>query len=392
MNRVVITGMGIVAGNTVGKEEFYHACINGISGISKCTAFDTSGLTTEYFGQADISGDNRLYALTRLAAEEMLEDCGWTPAQISETGTRCRLFVGTLLASADISFLHSLNKRNKAADHGTLAKMNDYISDIKELFGVRGTAHIASTACASGTTAAGMAFDYIRSGIADIAVMGGTDPLTIVAAYGFNALKSLSCGICNPYDTYRDGINIGECGAFFFVESLDHALQRKAHIYCEIAGYGLGNDAFHATSPDPEGNGAYNTMLSAICEGGISPDKVDYVNGHGTGTKINDAMEIKAMEKLFSDSPEKPALSSTKALIGHCMGASGAAELASIILSMQRHKYIPMPALSQPISDSFFMSDKTAELDIRYALSNSFAFAGNSASLLLKKYDGGDRE
>lgn len=390
MKKVVITGIGITAGNAVGKEAFYHACTEGISGIRKCTAFDTSGLMTEYFGQADISDENRLYTLTRLAAEEVLADSGYTPKLIADMGTRCRLFAGTLLSTADAGYKHSLNKKNGITDSGTLACMNDYISDMKKLFGIRGTVFISSAACASGTTAAGMAFDYIRNGLCDIAIMGGADPLTIVAAYGFNALKSLNCGVCNPYDELRDGINIGECSAFFMVESLEHALQSNAHIYCEIAGYGLGNDAYHATSPDPEGNGAYHTMLSAINDGGILPNEVDYINGHGTGTKINDEMEMKAMERLFADSSKKPAVSSTKALIGHCMGASGAAELASIILSMQNKKYIPMPKLNKPVSDTFFMSDKTAEITIQYALSNSFAFAGNSASLLIKSYDGGN--
>ncbi|MGN0630442.1 MAG: beta-ketoacyl-[acyl-carrier-protein] synthase family protein [Ruminococcus sp.] len=389
MKKAVITGMGVVAGNAIGKDAFYHACTDGISGIKKCTAFDTAGLMTEYFGQADVSDENRLYDLIRLAADEMLKDSGYTPSLICEMGTKCRLFLGTLLSATDAGYKHSLDKKNGIPDCGTLARMNDYISDIRNLFGIRGTAYISSAACASGTTAAGMAFDYIRNGICDIAVMGGVDPLTIVAAYGFNALKSLSCSICNPYDELRDGINIGECGAFFMVESLEHALQRNAHIYCEIAGYGLGNDAYHATSPDPEGNGAYHTMISALQDGGISPNDVDYINGHGTGTKINDAMEIKAMEKLFENSVKKPAISSTKALIGHCMGASGASELASVILSMQHGKYIPMPKLSKPVSDKFFMSDKTAEINIQYALSNSFAFGGNSASLLIKEYDGG---
>lgn len=387
MRRVVITGMGIAAGNAIGKENFGKACTEGISGIKKCTAFDTSGLMTEYFGQADIKGDNRLYELMKLSVDEMISDSEVSPNMISDMGNKCRIFWGTLLSTADTGYRHSLDKLSNIPDNGKSACVNDYISYLKKITGVKGTSYICSAACASGTTAAGMAFDYIRNGICDTAVMGGADPLTIISACGFHALKSLSCGICNPFDETRDGINIGECSAVFMVESLEHAEKRNAKIYCELVGYGLGNDAYHATSPDPEGNGAYHTMLSAINDGKISPEQVDYINAHGTGTKINDSMEIKAIDRIYSDKSKKPAVSSTKALIGHCMGASGAAELVSIILSMQNGKYIAMPNLVKPISDDYCLSKKNKEVNIQYALSNSFAFAGNSASLLVKKYN-----
>ena len=390
MNRVVITGMGAVCGNASNKDELYHACTYGISGIRKCTSFSTEGLLTEYFGEnPNIKADNRLYELIRISAVEMLADAGVDSGYISSLGGRCRMFFGTLLSTADTYCKNSQAKAAGKNDNG-LAKMNDYISYAKKLFDMKGAVSISSAACASGTTAVGMAFDYIRNGICDCAVAGGADPLTIIAAYGFNALKSLSSGVCNPYDNARDGINIGECGAFFMVESLEHALERNAKIYCEISGYGLGNDAYHITSPEPNGDGAYQTMLSAIRDGSISPEQVDYINGHGTGTPINDSMEIKAINRLYEGFEKKPALSSTKALIGHCMGSSGAIELASVILSMMNGKYIAMPNLKDPIDGEKILSAKTYEINIDYALSNSFAFAGNSASLLLKKYTGGD--
>lgn len=390
MNRVVITGMGAVCGNASNKDELYHACTQGISGIRKCTSFSTKGLLTEYFGEnPDIRSDNRLYELIRISASEMLADSGIDSGYISSLGGSCRMFFGTLLSTADAYYKNSQAKASGKEDSG-LAEMNDYVSYAKKLFGVKGPVSISSAACASGTTAVGMAFDYIRNGICETAVAGGADPLTIIAAYGFNALKSLSSGVCDPYDNNRDGINIGECGAFFMVESLEHALARNAKIYCEISGYGLGNDAYHITSPEPNGDGAYSTMLSAIRDGGISPEQVDYINGHGTGTPINDSMEIKAINRLYEGLKKKPALSSTKALIGHCMGSSGAIELASVILSMNGGKYIAMPNLKDPIDGEKIVSAKTYDINIDYALSNSFAFAGNSASLLVKKYTGGD--
>lgn len=393
MKRVVITGFGAVCGNASNKDELYNACINGVSGIRKCSAFSAAGLLTDQFGEnTKIDPKNRLKELISLSCSEMLEECGYSSEDISEMGVRCRLFYGTLLSNADSYYTHSLNKAEGISCGSSLADMNNYAAYAKELLGIKGGMSVSSAACASGTTAVGMAFDYIRNGICETAVAGGADPLTIIAAYGFNALKSLSGSICNPYDENRDGINIGECGAFFFMESLEHAIKRGAKIYCEILGYGLGNDAYHITSPAPDGSGAYAAMMSAINDGGISVDDIDYINGHGTGTAINDSMEIKAVTKLFENSSKKPALSSTKALIGHCMGSSGAIELASVIMAMRHGKYIPMPRLKNPVNtdEGIFISDNTCDMDIRYALSNSFAFAGNSASILIKRYDGGE--
>lgn len=387
MKRVVITGIGAVCGNASNKDELYDACVNGVSGIGRCSAFSAEGLLTDQFGEnTKIDPKNRLKELISISCGEMLADCGYSSEDISEMGGRCRLFYGTLLSTADSYYTHSLNKAAGFSCGSGLADMNNYAAYAKELLGIRGGMSVSSAACASGTTAVGMAFDYVRNGICETAVAGGADPLTIIAAYGFNALKSLSSNICNPYDEDRDGINIGECGAFFFVESLEHAIKRGAKIYCEICGYGLGNDAYHITSPAPDGSGAYAAMMSAINDGGISAEDIDYINGHGTGTAINDSMEIKAVAKLLENSSKRPALSSTKALIGHCMGSSGAIELASVIMAMRHGKYIPMPRLKNPINTDgrIFISDSTCDMDIRYALSNSFAFAGNSASVLIK--------
>lgn len=397
MKKVVVTGMGIVCGNAGNKAEFIKACSEGISGIKKCTVFSTEGLLTEYFGEADIDEmdtDTRLRILIEKSCSEMLSDCGLDRKTISAEGKMCRLFYGTLLSNTGSYYKHSMNKSENKPVDGTLARMNEYASFIKELTGIRGAASISSAACASGTTAAGMAFDYIRNGICDMAVVGGADPLTIIAAYGFNALKSLSGGICDPYDENRDGINIGECGAFLMFESLEHAQARNADIYCEIAGYGIGNDAYHITSPEPDGSGAYRTMLSALSDGDTDINEVDYINGHGTGTAINDSMEIKAINRIYEGSGKKPAISSTKALIGHCMGASGAAELVSVILSMKYGKAIMMPNLKEPIAEAVnaeIISQKR-DLNISCAISDSFAFAGNSASILVKKYSGGGSE
>lgn len=387
MEKVVITGMGVVSANADNKDAFAEACQSGKVGIKECTVFNTDGLMTPYFGQADsIQGEDRFCALLQKSAEEMMRDAKVDKKYIASLGSGCRMFFGTLLYSSDAYYRHSISKQQDEPD-SYIAHMNDYSIYAKDLLGVKGTVTVVSSACASGTTAAGMALDYIRNGICDCAVVGGVDALSIIAAYGFHALKSLSSGICNPYDKERDGINIGECGAFFLFESLTSAKKRNAKIYCEAAGYAIGNDAYHITSPEPDGKGACHTMKAAMEDAGITPSDIDYVNGHGTGTRINDAMETKAIDKLMEGRPVS--VSSTKSTIGHCMGAAGAIELASIILSMQGRKYIPMPRLSSRIEGNFEMSAQTYDLGIEYAISNSFAFAGNSASIVIKNAGGG---
>ena len=388
MNRVVITGMGLVCANAANKEEFARASVTGKQGMKKCTVFSTKGLLTDYFGEAEsVTEGDRLFELIRLSCGEMMEDCGMTPEKISAFGTDCRLFYGTLLSSAGYYYKHSLAKANGETDK-ELPAINDYAAYVKELTGVKGAADVSCAACASGTTAAGMAFDYIRSGICSRAVIGGADALSIISGYGFNALRSLSSGICSPWDSNRDGINIGECGVFFMAQTLESALEEKAHIYCELCGAATGNDGYHITSPNPDGSGAYNTMKNACSDGGAAIDSIDYINVHGTGTRINDAMESKAIADLFG-SCERPLISSTKAQLGHCMGASGLIELASVIFSMNEGRYIPMPELKDPIDGN--ASAKSFDVDISCALSDSFAFGGSSASILIKKYsDGGD--
>lgn len=384
MKKVVITGIGIICSNAENKTDFEKNCFDGKIGIKKCTAFDTDGLLTPYFGQAEgICENERFEDLLKISAEEMMNDSGIDKEYISSLGTKCRMFFGTLMYSADNYYKHSLKKLKGNSDD-FLAHMNDFSAKAKEIFGLKGQVTVSSAACASGTTAAGMAFDFIRNGICDMAIVGGADPLSIISAYGFNCLKSLSGGICNPYDEERDGINIGECGVFFLFETLESAKKRGADIYCEVSGYALGNDAYHITSPEPEGLGAYRTMLSAVRDSKVTPNDIDYINGHGTGTKINDSMELKAIQKLMQD--KCVSVSSTKAIIGHCMGVSGCAELVSVILSINAGKYIPMPNISKKMNEDFYLSDKSKDMNINYAISNSFAFAGNSASLVVKKY------
>lgn len=363
MNRVAVTGMGSLSGE-----------------IKPCTVYDASVLSTDKFGGIDgLDRENRLYDIIRRTVGEMLTDSGLDRTDISAFGADCRMFFGTLFARDNAFLEHS----RTGAD--SLAMMNEFAVYAAELAGVRGSIDISSASCAAGTTALGMAFDFIRNGLCKCAVVGGAEELAPMGGYGFNCLKALSNDVCNPYDTDRDGINIGEGGAFFMLETLESARARKAKIYCEIIGFSTGNDAYHPTSPEPTGEEAYHLMLNALDDAGISAEKLDYINGHGTGTMLNDSMETNAMKKLYDGAERKPFLSSTKALVGHCMGASGSVEFASVLRSMQSGEPIVMPRLRKPLECPEMLS-APEKIDIKYAMSNSFGFAGNSASIVVRKW------
>lgn len=400
--RVVITGMSVVAGNGKNKEEFYSGCASGKLGIRQCTLFPVEELMTGYFGQVEQElvyeadswkDEDRMEALMNLAFDQMLKDASFTREALSGYGKKACLCMGTLLSATGKIMAYA---RRKAAGNRQLAWMShtvNYISELRKKSGVRGGIYIDSAACASSTTAAGMAFDFIRNGVYDMAVVGGADPLTEVSACGFHALQSLSTGVCNPFDENRNGINIGEGAAFFLFETLESAKARNARIYGEVLGYGLNNDAYHITSPDPEGAGAVASMKQALAMGAVAPGQVDYINTHGTGTRANDPMECGAIQKVFEGVSDEnhhgPVVNSTKALVGHCMGASGAVELASILLGMEHGICFPMPKLKEPLKEkgALQLSGNSVPCEIRYALSNSFAFAGNTASLLVGSYE-----
>ncbi len=403
MNRAVITGIGLICSNAENKKEFAETCFSGRVGMKECKTFTTAGLTTPFFGETcdkysldapydkNSLTDNRYYCMLEKSLREMMTDADIDRDYVSSLGKSCRMFFGTFIYTAEARNLRRRARKIGEVDN-SIAFVNDYSAFAKKIVGVKGTVTTVTTACSSSSAAVGMTFDYIRHGICDCAIVVGVDNLSIDDAYGFHALRLLSNGICNPFDKNRDGINIGEGSVAFFIESLEHAKARQAKIYCELVGYALGNDAYHIVSPEPSGKSACNVMKNALDDAKISISAVDYINAHGTGTILNDSMELKAIEKLMADTDKKIWVSSTKSMIGHCMGAAGAIEIASVILSMNHKKYIPMPNLKNPIehSEKICMSSETFPLEINYALSNNFAFAGNNSALVLKNFKDGD--
>lgn len=391
MKKVVITGLGVMCGSAYNKKAFAEKCLTAKTMLAECTAFSTDRLSTKYFCHIPENHTDRMDFIVRSTLTEMMENAGVTKEEIESWGSSCKAFIGTLIFTANYFYQHSIAKV-KGENDTYIPSVYEFTETIKDISGVQGSVEITSSACSSGTASAVMALDYIKSGICDCAILGGVDPISIVTACGFNSLKALSNGICHPFSDDRDGLNIGEGGAFFFVEAEDHAKARNARIICELAGGGLSNDAYHTTSPDPSGVGAKKAMLAALKDASMEPQDIDYVNVHGTGTLINDAMESKVITEVFGNLSKDVYISSTKAITGHCMGASGAIELAASIIAMEQGKYLPMPEGYAEMENmrsvpNISISDQTKEIAINAIMSNSFAFSGHNASVIIKKYN-----
>ena len=383
MTKVVVTGIGAVAANGLSAEEIFSACLQKKSGLKKCSLFSAPALRTEYVGEIPdptLPKHRRTLSIAEKAADQAILDAGVSPDYFEKCGLRAALCFATLLSPTE-----NMTEYLVSGDKDALCRVPEIISSLRKKYKLFGPSFTDSAACAAGTTTLGIAFDLIREGKADVVLAGGADPLSKFACFGFHSLQSLSSGTCRPFDKERDGINLGEGGAFFVVESEEHALKRKASIRGEIVGYGLNNDAYHITSPDPEGYGAVASVTEAAKT--VPFSEIGYVNAHGTGTILNDAMEASALRKS-AFSPDL-IVSSSKSFVGHCLAAAGAVEGAITLLALQKGIFPPNLDLDSPMEEcsSYVYPASPVEKNAEYALSDSFAFGGNTASILFKKYN-----
>lgn len=386
----MVTGLGVMAPNGRNAREFFQNCQSGKTGIHipEVPLAGREKLRTAYWGQIDeIPGykeefaGNVVYrsrALAKQALEEALSDAGLSREAVSELGDRAALITGSL-SHDDYAVLEAARGDISYVKEETLSVY------LRRLCGVRGGCYQVSPACASGTVAVGTAMELIRSGRCDVVLVCGVDALSKMVTYGFHSLKALSCGVCHPLDQGRDGINIGEGCGVLVLESREHALQRKAGIYAQCVSCAMGNEAFHITSPSPDGGGFFDSMHTALQGAALPPDELDYINLHGTGTRVNDQAELAAVEKLYAGAAKRPFLSSLKALTGHCMGAAGALEAVLTVLCLKEQQYFPLCGVGCPIEEIGSYGNRRHP--IRYAMSNSFAFAGNTASVVFAGAD-----
>jgi 3-oxoacyl-[acyl-carrier-protein] synthase II len=414
LRRVVVTGLGALTpiGNNI--QEYWDGLINGVSGAAPITYFDASKFKTQFacelknFNVEDFIERKEARKMDRYAqyavvsSTEAMNDAGFDLEKIDKD--RAGVIWGSGIGGLE-TFQNEV--LNFAAGDGT-PKFNPFfipkmIGDIacghiSIKYGLRGPNFGTVSACASSTNAIIDAFNYIRLGHADIMVTGGSEAaVTIAGMGGFNAMHALSTRnddpktASRPMDKDRDGFVLGEGAGALILEEYEHAIARGATIYCEIGGGGMSADAYHITAPHPEGLGAKNVMLNCLRDAGLKPTDVDGVNMHGTSTPLGDLAESKAIEQVFGDHVYTMNLNSTKSMTGHLLGAAGAIETISSILSL-KYGIIP-PTINHFTNDENinsklnFTFNVAQKRDVKVLMSNTFGFGGHNACVLVKKLD-----
>jgi len=412
--RTVITGMGIISPVGTGLEQFWQAITGGISGVRRITQFDVSeyrtqmaGLVpdfdpTRYMEKKEARRMDRVAQFAVATAAMALEDAGLNPDDIDcdRVGVVLGSGIGgiqTLVEQARVLFERGPGRLSPFLVPMMIGNMAAGLVALR--FGFCGPNATLVTACASSNNAIGDAARMIERGEADVIIAGGTEAaITPLALGGFSAMKAMSNRndepekASRPFDSGRDGFVMAEGAAILVLESLEHAVGRGARIYAEFGGYGISCDAYHMTAPEPEGRGAARAMTAALHDAGTKPEEVDYINAHGTSTPLGDVAETKAIKLVFGEQP-RVLVSSTKSMTGHLLGAAGGLEAVASVLSI-RHGVIP-PTINyeepDPDCDLDYVPNKARPYPVKVALSNGFGFGGHNATLLFKKYEGGER-
>ena len=408
--RVVITGMGAVTPLGLTLNESWAAVKENRCGIGPITQYDTSEQKVKLAGEVKgfdpaVCMDNRearkldRYVQFALAcAKEAMEQSGL--CMETENAGRCAVFFASGVGGFSSIQTECLKGAEKGYDRVSpffipMVISNMAAGNIAIRFGFKGMCMCPVTACASATNALGDAFRHIRDGYADVALAGGAEAtITPLAMGGFTSLRALCVAeeverASIPFDAERSGFVMGEGAGALVLEAYEHARERGASILAEIVGYGASCDAYHITAPAPDGAGAVSAMTRALADAGVEPESVGYINAHGTSTPLNDAGETAAVKLAFGAHAYKLAMSSTKSMTGHLLGASGAVE--AVFTAMSLHDgFLPATVhykVTDPNCDLDIVPNRGREVGIRFALSNSFGFGGHNASILLRKWE-----
>jgi 3-oxoacyl-[acyl-carrier-protein] synthase II len=401
--RVVITGLGAVTSIGASLAEFWKSLLAGTCGIGPFSLFDSTGYRTQTAAQVSEIPDafltpaerRRMSRADRMgvaAAREAIAGSGLDLAREDPTRIGVILGGGTSgLIDSEAFFQRHLAGR-KARPSKVLNHLPDSITDrIAQRFGLEGLKSTITTACSSSANAMGYAFDAIAAGLADVMVTGGSDVLARLTYGGFNSLRSVDPEPCRPFDRDRKGLSIGEAAGILVFEEEERARRRGAPVVAEFRGYGVTSDAFHMTAPDPSGVAGGRTVRAALADAGVDPGEVDYVNAHGTATPQNDSAETAALKAALGDRAARIPVSSIKSMIGHCLCASGAIEAVATALTVRDGKVPPTIHYENPdpACDLDYVPNAARDARVRVALSNSFAFGGNSSVVVLARYGGG---
>jgi 3-oxoacyl-[acyl-carrier-protein] synthase II len=408
--RVVVTGIGLITPLGIGVEDSWNSIIAGRAGIRRITHFDSSNFPTQIAGEVEgfnpedyiepkeIKKMDRFIHFAIATATMAINDSGLkiTDGNAEKVGVIVGSGIGGLHA---IEHYHSVflekGPRRISPFFIPMLVINLASGQISIKFGAKGPNSAVATACATGSHSIGDAYKIIQRGDADAMIAGGTEAvITPLGIGGFNAMKTLSTRndepgkASRPFDIDRDGFVMGEGSGIVILESLESAMDRGVRIYAEIVGYGMTADAYHITSPAPEGEGAARCMQMTLKDGSVDPSEVDYINAHGTSTKYGDEIETNAIKTVFREHSYKVAISSTKSMIGHLLGAAGGVEAAVTVLSIYNDIITPTINLDKPDPecDLDYVPYKSRKMTINYALTNSFGFGGTNACLLFKKF------
>ncbi|MBE3587197.1 MAG: beta-ketoacyl-ACP synthase II [Thermoanaerobacteraceae bacterium] len=411
-NRVVVTGLGVISPVGTGVEPFWSNLTAGKSGVGLITRFDASAYSTRfaaevkdfdparYIDKKEARRMDRFTQFALAAAGMALEDAGLDLEQVD------RDRVGVILGSG-IGGIETLEEQHQVLLTRGPGRISPFFipmmianmgaGQIAIAYRLRGCNLTTTSACASSAHAVGDAFRVLQRGEADVMITGGSEaPITPLAVAGFCSMKALSTRndepekASRPFDAGRDGFVIAEGAAILILETLEHAVKRGARIYAEVAGYGTSCDAYHITAPDPEGGGAALSMRLALLDAGVAPETVDYINAHGTSTPLGDKLETAAIKQVFGDHAQKLAVSSTKSMTGHLLGAAGGLEAVACVLAIDRGVIPPTINYEEPDPecDLDYVPNRSREFPVKTALSNSFGFGGHNATLLFRKFLG----
>lgn len=410
MRRVVVTGLGAITPIGNDMETFWRSIKNGVCGIDKVTLFDASDLKTQiagevknfeptdYFEKKDARKMDRFTQFAMIAADEAIKNSGldmekedpWRVGVITGSG------IGGITTFEDQHTV--LMERGPGRISPFFIPMmigNMAPAQIAIKHGMQGVNENVVTACASGSNAIGTAFRHIQYGDNDVIVAGGAEAtVSRIAFAGFCNMKAMSTNnddpqhASKPFDANRDGFVLSEGAGFMVLEELEHAKARGAHIICEMVGYGATDDAYHITSPIPGGKGGAMAMKKAIEDAKITPDKITYINAHGTSTKYNDQFETEAIKEALGDAAYKVMVSSTKSMTGHMLGAAGGVE-AIVCAKAIEDSFVPATInyeTPDPDCDLDIVPNEGRNTPVNYAMSNSLGFGGHNATVLFKKY------
>ena len=409
--RVVVTGVGLVCGLGIGTDEVWKNLLAGKSGVRTITQFDAAGFDCTIAGEvrdfdplhwAEKKELKKIARFIQLALASTdfamrMSELKITPENAELTG----VYVASGIGGFDV-----IEREHSKLLHGGPGRISPFFipaaiinlasGHISIRYGAKGPNSATATACSASAHAVGDSFRMIQYGDAEVMICGGAEAaITPMGVGGFAAMKALSTRndaperASRPFDAERDGFVIGEGAGILILESLEYAERRGARILAEIVGYGMSGDAYHITAPEGNGDGAYRVMRAAIRDARLEPNQIDYVNAHGTSTPLGDAIETKAMKRVFGEHAKKIAVSSTKSMTGHLLGGAGGLEAGISVLAL-RDQLLP-PTINQetpdPECDLDYIPNHMRKAAVEHALSNSFGFGGTNAALLFKRWD-----